>query len=163
MNQRKLFLQWVLTVSLITVGAVIAASLGWFGKIYSLDATKLSVVITVLFLAASAWCGKLAWRVDEALTLITAERTQQLTLLGATDDGASMFFTGYGALSLQPLQWQSYGGIEQVARGSVSAPTLVDLQALEVDVWERDDPWSDLTNGFDVVGPDRKDLLVGRR
>jgi biopolymer transport protein ExbB/TolQ len=51
------------------VGIIIAAVLGWAGRAFALDATKISVLISLVFVGASAWCGILAARLDRAADL----------------------------------------------------------------------------------------------
>lgn len=78
MHAKRLFLQWALMTSLTAVGVVIAALLGWFGTMYRLDVTKLSLVILAVFAAATAWCGRLAWRTDLALGAQASEDGKKL-------------------------------------------------------------------------------------
>ena len=73
LNQRDpmlshgLLLNWALFVTLIAVGAVIVASLGWFGKIYELDLTKISFLILTLFVVSTGWCGFLTWQTSKTM------------------------------------------------------------------------------------------------
>lgn len=64
MKKRKLFLRWSLLPSLTMVGAIVMASLGWFGMMYTSDATHLSQVILLIFVAATVWAGRLSWRLS---------------------------------------------------------------------------------------------------
>ena len=69
MDRMTLFLRWSVVVSLTVVGLIIAAALGWVGRAFALDATKISVLISLVFVGASAWCGLLAARLDRAVDL----------------------------------------------------------------------------------------------
>lgn len=62
MKEKKLFLQWAATASLIVVGALFAHRLGWIDTVYDGDATKLSFVILAIFAAGTLGVGKLCWR-----------------------------------------------------------------------------------------------------
>lgn len=66
MIPKQLFLRWSLMASLIAVFALIAASLGWFGIMYRGDFTRLTVITICVLVAATTWCGALAWKVDRA-------------------------------------------------------------------------------------------------
>jgi len=46
------------------VGALILANLGWFTSMHQNDRTRLTYVILLIFIAATVWAGKLAWRVS---------------------------------------------------------------------------------------------------
>jgi len=66
MIKYKAFLRWWLFFVSILVGTVILQSVNGFNYIFSKDATKLTVVITVGFYLVSAWCGLKTWRLDRS-------------------------------------------------------------------------------------------------
>lgn len=61
MTGKRLFLKWVLFLSLIIVGAVIAANLGWVGYLKD-DPTHITYVTLGVFVLATLMCGRLCWR-----------------------------------------------------------------------------------------------------
>ena len=63
MQSKRLFLRWALFVSLITIGAFIAAGLGWAGYVTD-DPTHVTYVTLGVFMLATAWCGRLAWKLS---------------------------------------------------------------------------------------------------
>ncbi len=65
MTKKKIFLRWVLIVSLIMTGTVIAAYLGWFGVMYRFDQTKLTMIILAVFAFTTMRSGLLIWRLDD--------------------------------------------------------------------------------------------------
>ncbi len=67
MAQQALFLRWALFASLMTVGAVAAAILGGFSFIARYDPTNISFIIFVMMIAATAWCGRLTWKLQDDL------------------------------------------------------------------------------------------------
>ena len=63
MKGKRLFLQWALFASLIAIGAFIAAGLGWAGYVMD-DPTHITLVTLGVFCLATAWCGRLAWKLS---------------------------------------------------------------------------------------------------
>lgn len=63
MTGKRLFLKWVLFASLILVGAIFAANLGWVGYL-TRDPSHFTYVTLAVFALALLRCGKLAWRLS---------------------------------------------------------------------------------------------------
>lgn len=62
MRGKEFFLRWVLTATLIAIGAAIAGALGWLRALFGADPTHITYVTLSVFLVATAWCGWLSWR-----------------------------------------------------------------------------------------------------
>ena len=65
MHGKRLFLKWVLFASLIVIGAIVAANLGWVGYL-TRDPTHITIVTLAVFARAMLRCGGLAWRMSGA-------------------------------------------------------------------------------------------------
>lgn len=61
--QRTLFLRWALFASLVVVSLAASAFQGLFGLLMD-HGSYLSFVIIAVLLAATAWCGRLTWRLE---------------------------------------------------------------------------------------------------
>ena len=72
-KRRPVFLRWALVNSLATV-AFLAAALSYHGQIHTPGRIAAGLVLTV-FVAASAYCGVLAWRADETAARGLDERS----------------------------------------------------------------------------------------
>ena len=139
---RTLFLKWLLFAMVIFVGAVMLYQLGGFHEIDRMDASKISFLIIAVFSGATAWCGILAWRFDDAAkddNLSNIERKaehgwfaavicEKLGLLG-TIWGFMMILVG-GFSTLQNADQQALTTLlERVGAGMATAflTTLVGL------------------------------------
>lgn len=63
MSGKRLFLQWSLFICLVAIGAFIAAGMGWVGHLRD-DPTHITLVTLGVFLLATAWLGRLAWKLS---------------------------------------------------------------------------------------------------
>ena len=63
MKGKTLFLRWALFMSLVTVGCLIGINLGWLKYLKS-DPTHLTLATIATFLLATAWLGRLSWRLS---------------------------------------------------------------------------------------------------
>lgn len=72
-KRRPVFLRWALVNSLATV-AFVAAALSYHGQIHTPGRVAAGLVL-VVFVAASAYCGVLAWRADETAARGLDERS----------------------------------------------------------------------------------------
>ena len=63
MKDKGLFLRWSLFMSLVVILSIVAASLGWIGYLRN-DPTHITLVTLGVFALASAWCGRLSWRLS---------------------------------------------------------------------------------------------------
>lgn len=61
MHDKRLFLKWALFASLIVIGAIIAANLGWTEYLGN-DPTHITYITLTVFCLATIWCGRLSWR-----------------------------------------------------------------------------------------------------
>lgn len=64
MNRRRFFLRWSVLPSLMLVGALFVANLGWFTTMHDGDRTRLTYLILFIFLYGSLLAGRLAWRLS---------------------------------------------------------------------------------------------------
>lgn len=63
MREKRLFAQWAVMASLIVVGAIFAHRLGWTAYLQD-DPTRITYVTLSVFALATAWCGRLSWRLS---------------------------------------------------------------------------------------------------
>ncbi|MEK7545930.1 MAG: MotA/TolQ/ExbB proton channel family protein [Patescibacteria group bacterium] len=64
MKEKRIFLQWAVMASLIVIGAVFAYRLGMLHRLKA-DPSHLPYVTLVAFTLATAWCGRLCWRLSK--------------------------------------------------------------------------------------------------
>jgi hypothetical protein len=64
MKGKRLFLYWALFVSLMCVGTMFAANLGWLASVFHDDPTHITYVTVSVLLVATGWCGWLSWRLS---------------------------------------------------------------------------------------------------
>ena len=65
--KHKLFLQWWLFASILSVAVIYAWNGGAFHLLWNVDFTKISFFIIGLFALSSIFCGRIAWRLSKYL------------------------------------------------------------------------------------------------
>ncbi len=63
MQGKSLFLRWSLFMSLVVIAVFIGVTLGWTSSLAS-DPTHVTLVTLSVFSLATAWCGRLAWKLS---------------------------------------------------------------------------------------------------
>lgn len=116
MKQRRVFLHWASLPSLVLVGALIVANLGWFSVMHNGDRTRLTYVILAVFMIGTYVAGRLAWRISrlqegeggESLSDLRSSLEhgpfleslcERLGLLGTLFGFVMMLSGGFGGLS----------------------------------------------------------------
>ena len=62
MQDKKLFLHWMLFVWLVLIGGVISVSLGWMGRVLNGDPTHITLVTLAVFVSTTLYLGRLSWK-----------------------------------------------------------------------------------------------------
>ena len=63
MQDKRLFLGWALFMCLVAITAFIGVNLGWAGYVAK-DPTHITLATLFVFTIATAWCGRLSWKLS---------------------------------------------------------------------------------------------------
>jgi hypothetical protein len=78
MNDKTLFLRWALGASVLFVCVVAMGILGVFGAIIRNDPTWISMTTIAMMMGATAWCGRLTWRLQQDLHSGWSDKLKEL-------------------------------------------------------------------------------------
>lgn len=78
MQQKTLFLRWALFASMLFVVLLAMAIMGVFSAIVRNDPTFISVTTIAMMIGATAWCGRLTWRLQRDIDNNWSDRLKDI-------------------------------------------------------------------------------------
>lgn len=116
---QRLFWMWAAAAGLAAFGAWWLQARGWWGRLIDGDPSGISVVIVVLAVAVTAWCGRRAWWLQQQAQAGSAWRQQHAVERTRVPDLAAQLVSERSHGPHETAWWFAAGAIKLGLLGTV--------------------------------------------